>query len=144
MPKHEVRFHEQIEAPIECVFEFLSDHQNFASLFVGHCTRIRVGDDSTELNGVGSIRRIGPGPLSFDEKIVAFDRPSRIDYTIVRGGPLKNHLGSIRLHSADGGTALDYVIRFDGKLPGLGMASALALKAAWKQKARKAMAPLGR
>lgn len=144
MPKHEVRFHEQIEAPIESVFEFLSDHQNFASLFGGHCTRIRVGDDSTELNGVGSTRRIGPGPLSFDEKIVAFERPSRIDYTIVRGGPLKNHLGSIQLRSVDGGTALDYVIHFDGKLPGLGTASALALKAAWKQKARKALATLTR
>lgn len=144
MAQHEVRFHEVIHAPIDEVFDFLSDHQNFAALFGGRSTRIRVGDDPAEPNGLGSVRRIGPGPLSFDEKIVVFERPQRIDYTICRGGPLKNHLGTIHLRSVPHGTELDYVIRFDGRLPGLGTASARALEFGWKRSARKALAALER
>ncbi|NKF22919.1 SRPBCC family protein [Solimonas marina] len=145
MPQHKLHFEERIQAPVETVFDFLAEHQNFAALFGGHCTRIRVGTDPAEANGIGSVRRIGPGPLSFDEEIVAFERPARIDYTIIRGGPLKNHLGSIRLTpTADGGTALDYVIRFDGRLPGLGYASGQALSLAWKRSARKTLATLER
>lgn len=144
MPKHELHFEETIHAPIDHVFDFLADHQNFAALFGGSCTRLRVGDDPAHANGVGSVRRIGPGLLSFDERIVVFEHPTRIDYTIIRGGPLKNHLGSIQLRSVGNDTALDYVIRFDGKLPGLGTATARALAFGWKRSARKTLAVLER
>ncbi|MGH8446772.1 MAG: SRPBCC family protein [Solimonas sp.] len=144
MPQHEVRFHEQVQAPVDQVFEFLSQHRNFAALFGGSCTVVKAGNDAAEPNGVGSVRRIGPGPLSFDEQIVVFERPHRIDYTIVRGGPLKNHLGTIVLKSTGSGTEIDYTIRFDGKLPGVGALAARALAFGWKLGARKALAKLER
>ncbi|NGY05805.1 SRPBCC family protein [Solimonas terrae] len=142
MAQREVHFHEQINAPIDRVFEFLADHQNFAALFGGRCTRIKPGDDAAEPNGVGSVRRIGPGPLAFDETIVVFDRPQRIDYTISRGSPLKNHLGSIRLRNTGAGTEIDYVIRAEGRLPGLGALAGHALALAWKANARKQFAKI--
>lgn len=144
MPQQEVHFRERIHAPIASVFEFLSQHPNFASLFGGSCAVVRAGDDPREPNGVGSVRRIGPGPLSFDEQIVAFERPTRLDYTIVRGGPLKNHLGTITLTADGADTALDYVIRFDGKLPGVGALVARALRFGWQRCARQAFARIER
>ncbi|MFT4045512.1 MAG: SRPBCC family protein [Solimonas sp.] len=140
MLQHEIRFHETIRAPLPTVFDFLADHENFATLFGGRCVRIRTGDDPAEPNGLGSIRRIGPGPLSFDERIVTFERPTRLEYTIVRGGPLKNHLGTITLKAAGSDTELDYVIRFDGKFPGAGTLAGRALSLAWRRSAGKAFA----
>src|SRR3546814_6088125 len=116
MPKHEVRLHEQINAPIERVFDFLSDHHHFVSLFGARCTVVGEGNDTSQPNGVGSVRRVGPGPLSFDEQIVVFERPSRIDYAIVRGGPLKNHLGTIHLSPSGDGRSEEHTSELQSQM----------------------------
>lgn len=137
MPKHEIRLPVRVDAPVEKVFAFFADHEQFASLFGGRCRRVRDGQD--EPNGLGSVRRIGPGPLSFDETIVAFEPNRRIDYQITRGSPLKNHLGQIRFESSGGGTEIDYVIRFDPKIPCTGGVIGMLLSAAWKASAPKVL-----
>jgi carbon monoxide dehydrogenase subunit G len=142
MSQHELHFQESIRAPLAQVFEFLADHDNFASMFGGSIRVVKAGH--TEPHGVGSVRRIGPGPLSFDEEIVTFERPNRIEYKIVRGGPLKDHLGTILLKPSGEGTELDYTIRFKGKLPGLGTLTEQLLGFAWKRSARKALSKLER
>ncbi len=136
----EVSFQTTVKAPRERVFAFLADHQNFARLFGGSCQRIKEGRD--EPNGLGSVRRIGPGPLAFEETIVTFEPHSRIEYSITRGGPLKNHLGTIELRDVGGATFIDYVIRFDGKLPGSAAVIATLLRVALKANARKTLATL--
>jgi len=141
--KHEVRISEQVRAPLDTVFAFFADHHQFVSLFGARCTVIRTADGA-EPNGVGSIRRIGPGPLSFDEEIVVFERASRIDYMIVRGGPLKHHRGTIRFKAVPDGTAVDYVIRFDSRVPGLGGLLVKGLQRIWAREARKTLAALER
>lgn len=144
MSQQEVHIHEQLRAPIERVFAFFADHQNFVSLFGARCTVVRAGDDADEPAGVGSIRRIGSGLLSFDEKIVVFERLARIDYAIVRGGPLKNHLGTIRFKPSGDGTEIDYLIRFESRLPGTGGLFANGLQMVWKRNAHKALSALER
>ena len=140
MPQHEVRIQETIAATPERVFAFLADHENFARLFGGSCTRVKDGEG--HVNGLGSVRRIGPGPLSFDETIVTYEPSHRLEYAITRGGPLKNHRGTLELQAVNGGTRLDYVIRFDGKLPLVGSVVAKALAFAWKTNAPKQLARL--
>jgi hypothetical protein len=141
--KHEVRISEQVRAPLDTVFAFFADHHQFVSLFGARCTIVRTADGA-EPDGVGSIRRIGPGPLSFDEEIVVFERPARIDYMIVRGGPLKHHRGTIRFKAVPDGTEVDYVIRFDSRVPGLGSLFVKGLQRIWAREARKALATLER
>lgn len=138
MPQHEVRIHETIQAPRDQVFAFFADHEKFATLFGGTCKRIKDGSD--EPNGLGSVRRLGPGPLSFDETIVTFDKPARIEYQVTRGSPIKNHLGSINFMSVGETTQVDYVIHFDAKIPGTGGFIAWLLGWAWKQNAPKRLA----
>ena len=139
----EVRFQTTVRAPRDQVFAFLADHQKFARLFGGTCTRIKDGEG--DVNGLGSVRRLGPGPLSFDETIVTFEPSTRIEYTVTRGSPIKNHLGTVDLSDApNGGTAIDYVIRFEGKIPGTGGVIAALLRTALKVNANKALSTLER
>ncbi len=140
MPQHEVRLNLHVKAPVEKVFAFCADHARFASLFGGKAVRIKEGDDQP--NGVGSVRRCGPGLLSFDETIVRFEPRRQIDYTITRGSPLKNHLGQIRFRNSRGGTEIDYVIRFDPKIPLTGWLISALLRFGWNSNAPKLLAKL--
>ncbi len=140
MSQQQVRQHVRIHAPIERVFDFFADHERFVTLLGGRCQRIVDGD--TEPNGLGSVRRIGPGPLSFDETIVTFEPGKRIEYAITRGGPIRNHLGTIDFRDDRGATVVDYVIRFEPKIPLTGKLIASALKLAWNTNAPKVLARL--
>ncbi|MDD3763209.1 MAG: SRPBCC family protein [Nevskiales bacterium] len=142
MPAQEVRLHAHINAPVERVFAFFADHEKFATLFGGSCRRVRDGEGDP--NGLHSVRRMGPGPLAFDETITEFVPNERIAYQISRGGPLKNHLGVIRFSATGDATDVDYVIRFDGKLPGVGPLVAKALSLAWHRSSPRALAALER
>jgi len=137
---HEIHIDETIDAPIERVFEHLADHHNFTALFGASCERVAEGED--EPNGLGSVRRIGPGPLSFDETIVVFERPTRIHYRITRGSPLRNHRGEIELSARGDQTLLDYRIRFEGKLPLVGGLVKRALERGWSRNGPAALARL--
>ncbi len=122
------------------VFDHFADHEKFAQIFGGSAKRIKQGQD--EPNGLGSVRRILPGPLAFEETIVAFDRPNQIDYAITKGTPLKNHLGQIRFIAIDGGTRVDYQIRFKSKVPLIGYLVAAALKLGYAKGIKKVQAQL--
>lgn len=137
---HRIATETDFAAAPEVVFNYFSDHQKFARIFGGSCVRVKDGTD--EPNGLGSVRRIGPGPLAFEETIVAFERPHRIDYAITRGGPLKNHLGEIRFLKTAGGTRVDYRIRFESRIPLLGYGVAVLLKAAYLKGIKKVQAQL--
>lgn len=137
MPKHEIRLTARVDAPVEKVFAFFADHEKFATLFGSRCERVKEGQD--EPNGLGSVRRLGPGPLSFDETIVAFDKNRRIDYQITRGSPLKNHIGQIRFSNEGGITEIDYVIRYDVKIPCTGRLIRRILSSGWNANAPKVL-----
>lgn len=137
---HEIVTQTDFQAAPEVVFDYFADHEKFARLFGGSAKRVKAGSD--EPDGLGSVRRIGAGPLAFEETIVVFERPLRIDYAITRGSPLKNHLGSIRFSPHGGGTRVDYSIRFESKLPLLGHLIAFALKTAYQRGVRKLQAEL--
>lgn len=142
MPKHQLHFETKVMAPIDQVFAFLSDHQNFVSLFGDQCQRIQTGVD--KVDGIGSVRRMGSGVLAFEETITRFDQPHAIDYVISQGSPLKNHRGEVRLISTQDGaaTVFDYRIEFDGKFPLIGALVVYLLKWKWKMKSSVAFASM--
>src|SRR5262249_39344012 len=64
-------------------------------------------------NGLGAVRKIRGGPLSMGEEIVLWDEPHAMDYRLIRGVPLRDHLGDLRfLPTPEGGTLLEYRIRY--------------------------------
>lgn len=140
MPQSQVQIHETVRAPIDQVFTLFADHDRFAALFGGTSRRMREGNG--DANGVGSVRRIGRGLFSFDETVMVFDKPSRIEYAITRGSLLKNHNGTIVFQANEGQTSVDYVIRFDSRIPGLGRLFVRMFLRAWENNGRTLLAHL--
>jgi uncharacterized protein YndB with AHSA1/START domain len=114
-------------APVERVFAYLAEHENLATLFGTRIERVRDGE--TERNGVGSCRRLSfYGLLPFEETVTELVPDERIVYRITKGSPMRDHEGTMAFTSAgNGGTHLDYRIRFGSAVPGLAPVVAGAL-----------------
>jgi uncharacterized protein YndB with AHSA1/START domain len=97
-----------IPAPAEEVFDLLADHANYDRFRPIHGSElIREGDPAP--NGVGALRRIKVRPLVFEEEITAYERPTRLDYLIVKlNVPFQHHGGSITLTADGDGTDVDW------------------------------------
>ena len=106
-----------LTAPVEHVFELLSDHGAYADNFRG-ITRSEVTREGTEENnGLGAVRAIASGPIRFEEEITAFERPNRMDYLIVKvNAPVEHQGGSIRLEPRGDGTHVLWTSEFTSTL----------------------------
>lgn len=128
MPSQRVRLTRHYAEPPAAVFPLFADHARFGALLQAPIRRIQDGPGA-DPNGVGSVRRIGIGPPAFEETVTRCEAPTRIEYRVTRGSPLKNHHGRIEFApGADGGTELTYTIDFDPRIPGTGGLLAAVLR----------------
>jgi uncharacterized protein YndB with AHSA1/START domain len=133
MPSQHVRFRQFFPAPPAEVFAYFADHERNGRIWAGRARRLQDGEDPTQPDGLGSVRELkGPGP-AFEETIVVFDPPRRIEYEITRGSPFKNHRGVILFAEARAGTSVEYSIGFDPKIPGTGAVFARWLRFRWNR-----------
>jgi uncharacterized protein YndB with AHSA1/START domain len=101
-----------IPASPERVFDLLADHANY-DRFRGIRSAELVREGEPPPNGVGALRHVLIGPLRFDEEVTAYERPSRLDYLIVRiNFPFEHEGGEIRLVEEDGGTRAEWTSTF--------------------------------
>jgi uncharacterized protein YndB with AHSA1/START domain len=109
-----------IPAAPEAVFDLLADHAGYGRFRpIGSAELVREGDPAP--NGVGALRRINVRPLTFEEEITAYERPSRLDYLIVKlNVPFEHHGGSIRLAPKGETTAVDWRSSFTVPTPLVG------------------------
>ena len=114
--------------PVDRVYAFLSEHEHLGPLFGATITRVKDGD--TSRNGVGSVRRLKIGRLpSFDETVTEAVPDALIRYRITRGSPLRGHEGVLRFTSGpNGGSHVDYTIRFGAAVPLLDRVVAVGLR----------------
>lgn len=116
-----VTVHHTFNAPIEAVFETLTNSANLPTL-LGLGIRILRRSDGPDADGVGALREVNAGLLWFREEITAFERPHRMDYHIVEVRPHFEHLhGSFLFEEVTGGTRVTWTstIRFTGVLAGV-------------------------
>lgn len=129
-PSQLIHLTAHVDAPVSKVFEFVSSHENFAKLFGATCEVVVPGSPTRD--GVGSVRRALPWPLTFEEEIVESEKDRKIAYKLIKGAPLKNHLGTINFApGAEGGTDIDYSIVFDPVVYGTGWAFRRGLAKLW-------------
>jgi uncharacterized protein YndB with AHSA1/START domain len=106
-------------APIETVFDAMTDHRGIAD-YMWACRRSTLDREGTPApNGVGAIRRlvvIGP---PFVEEIIEYERPTRYAYKMLSGAPTRNHIGTIQLREADTGTEVSWHLRSTLKIAGV-------------------------
>jgi len=114
MAKETIEVTHEFGSPVDKVFGHLSEHENLGPIFGVRVERAK--DGNTDRNGVGSIRRLSlNGLMPFEETVTDFKPNELIEYTITKGTPLKDHLGTMRFSSTpDGGTKLHYVIAIEG------------------------------
>lgn len=122
----EINLHQSFNAPVETVFDILSDHAQFGDIISANIKRI-VDSQTDYINGLGSVRKIFIIPTQhFEETITAFEPNKLIEYKISKGSPLKNHTGTMKFSSqGDNQSHLDYNIVFESKLPLPGFAPLL-------------------
>jgi uncharacterized protein YndB with AHSA1/START domain len=109
-----------IKAPIEKVFDIIADHANYKLLpGVKDSKLIKLG--SPTKNGVGAVRWIDAGLARFTEEIVRYERPTRLDYQIVKSfPPVEHRCGIVRLEKSPDGTVVTWTSTIEAKVPVLG------------------------
>jgi uncharacterized protein YndB with AHSA1/START domain len=114
-----------IPAPPDEVFDRLADHANYDRFRAIHGSElVREGDPAP--NGLGALRRIKVRPLVFEEEITAYERPTRLDYLIVKlNVPFKHDGGSIMLTPEGHATRVDWRSSFSVPVPVVGGAQEL-------------------
>jgi uncharacterized protein YndB with AHSA1/START domain len=80
-----------VKAPIDKVFEAISDHGNYAAFPMIDKSEL-LQEGAEENNGLGAFRSVKMGSFQVWERITAFERPVHMQYKIERAKPLKmNH-----------------------------------------------------
>lgn len=120
----------EVHAPPEVVFDVLTDHRRYAEITRLRKTELeREGDPAP--NGVGAIRVLRAVGPPIREEVVVYERPSRFSYKVLSGLPLRDHLGTVSLEPAGGGTHVTYALKaiptvpFAGKLVMVGLKRAV-------------------
>lgn len=126
MAQQTVEIVQDFHKPLTEVFAVLSDHNQLGKVFGIPVRRVRDGDG--EINGVGSVRRIGLGPLAVEETVTALSPNRSIDYRISKGGgPIRNHRGKLEFSGSNRGARVAWTIQFDSPLPLVGPVVRLVL-----------------
>lgn len=106
-------------APIERVFDSLTNHRGIADYVwaVRRSTLDREGVPAP--NGVGAVRRIEAVGPPIVEEIIDYQRPTRYAYKMLSGAPVRDHVGTVELREAGAGTEVSWHLRSTPKIPGL-------------------------
>ena len=103
-----------VRAPVDCVFERITEHEAMREWpGIQACRLIVEGEPR---NGLGAVRRIKAGGVTLDERIVHFEPPARYDYTIIRGLPVE-HLGTVRLTPTEEGVRVHWHVELSSAFP---------------------------
>ncbi len=131
MSQHHIRITQQSGRPVSELFAALADHNKLNKVFMIPVRRIR--DGQPDVNGAGSVRRMGPPPLGIEETVTAAQTNEFIEYRITRnGGPVRNHKGRLDFAETDRGSEVTWTIDFEAPLAPIGRALELGLSQALK------------
>lgn len=109
-----------IPSPPEPIFDLLADHANYDQFrAVSASELVREGEPPP--NGVGALRRVRVQILRFEEEITAYERPTRLEYLIVKlNVPFEHQGGSITLTPDGDATRVDWRSSFRVPTPVVG------------------------
>jgi uncharacterized protein YndB with AHSA1/START domain len=119
----------QVAAPPEIVFDVLTDHRRYSEITpLRKAALEREGEPSP--NGVGAIRVLTVAGPPMREEVIAYERPYRFSYKILSGLPVRDHVGTVELKAANGGTEITYAVKTTPTIPLAGPVFMVVLKKA--------------
>lgn len=123
------RYVRQVAAPPEIVFDVLTDHRRYPEI-----TSLRKAELEREgepaPNGVGAIRVLTVAGPPMREEVIAYERPHRFAYKILSGLPVRDHVGTVEMQPAGGGTEITYAVKTTPTIPLAGPVFMAVLKKA--------------
>ena len=106
----EIHLEQTIAAPIEQVFDWMTDPANLAAAPLVFNAGWAKGSHAP---GVGAIREVAGIGAWFREEITAYDRPHSYSYLIIRSVPSFKHDGGTLTFTASGnGTHIDWLTNY--------------------------------
>ena len=130
MPRtHGFRLLRRIDAPVEVVWDLLTDHAAYADWTPVPTARLEVAGGA-DPDGVGAVRFLGVGPIGTREEVVAYEPPRHLAYGVVGGLPVRDHRADVHLRDGGGWTSLAYEGRFAPTVPGTGTVVGLVMQVA--------------
>ena len=132
---HAIQIKKEFNAPVAQVFELLSKHATYNIAFAPmQVVRIKDSADPERPDGVGSVRRMGIGPIKpLQEQITVLEPNQRIEYKIIKNPLIKHHLGTIEFQQvADNKTLVTYRIELQVRVPFVSKVILAQLKTAIK------------
>ncbi|MFH2067754.1 MAG: SRPBCC family protein [Pseudomonadota bacterium] len=142
MSRQHIEIRQTFNAPVETIFNLLTDHESFGEVISTKIKRV-VDSPGENKNGVGSVRRISSFPVpAFEETVVTFKTNRLMEYVVSKGSPIKNHKGRMEFSEVGGRTHLFYTIDYDPRLPFIFLSS--VLKQAIENPMRKSLEQLAR
>lgn len=130
-----IQVKKEFNAPIEQVFDLLSKHSTYNVAFAPiQVERIKDSADPERPDGVGSVRRMGFGPVKpLQEQITLLELNERIEYQIIKNPLVKHHLGIIKFEAKDADrTLVTYTIELQARAPFVSKLILAQLKSAIK------------
>lgn len=115
-----IQVKQEFNAPLETIFELLSKHATYNQVFAPvQVVRIKDAADPQRPDGVGSVRKMGIGPVKpLQEQITLLEENQRIEYQIIKNPLIKHHLGIIEFKSLDSNkTLVTYTIELQARAP---------------------------
>jgi len=122
----------EVAAPVETVFEVLTDHRRYSEITPLRKARLeREGDPAP--NGVGAIRVLSAVGPPLREEVIAYEAPTRFSYKLLSGLPVRDHVGTVELTASGAGTRIVYAVRTTPTVPLAGAVVVAAVKFGVKQ-----------
>ncbi|ENV34171.1 SRPBCC family protein [Acinetobacter gerneri] len=115
-----IQVKKEFNAPVEQVFDLLSKHATYNIAFAPiQVVRVKDSADPERPDGLGSIRRMGFGPVKpIQEQITLLEPNQRIEYKLIKNPLIKHHLGVIEFQSlAPNKTLVTYTIELQARAP---------------------------
>ena len=78
MAMYTIEIDETFDVPRPRVFALFADHHRFGKLLGAPVKRIKDSDQA-DPNGIGSVRKIGIGPVGLEETVTNFEPDSLIE-----------------------------------------------------------------
>ena len=111
--------HRTFAAAPDVVWKLLADHEAYREWTALTASRLEE-EGHPHRDGVGALRFLGMGRIGSRERVVEFDPPRHLAYTIEAGVPVTGYRADVHLTpTATGGTDLVWSGAFESAPPGL-------------------------
>ena len=115
-----LRFRETTSAPPKTVFDILTDSARWQE-WSDVPSSARIVDGADHPDGVGSVRRLGVGPLPLlKEEVLTYEAPSLYEYALIGGPPIRDYVGRVEITSQGEGSEIRWTVNLRApiSLPG--------------------------